>query len=128
MHARRNIAATLKRAKENSGKSLDEFVESFDLQRTSLLKYMKMDQDEDRANPTILSLELLAEGLDMTVAQLVSDPDSLDQVPLGCANCIKMPVHCLHPKLRYQAELMLNLFTSLSQSLYDLDRQSKNMR
>ena len=125
MQTKRNIAATLRKAKEESGKSMEEFAAGFDLQKSTIQGYMNMKGEDDDANPTVVSLDQIAAGLNMTVAQLVSDPYSLRQYPLECAECLRMPVHSLHPKLRKPAELLLELFCSLSQLLYEIDDQKR---
>lgn len=125
MQTKRNIAATLRKAKEESGKNMAEFAAGFDLQKSTIQGYMNMKGEEGEANPTVVSLDQIAAGLNMTVAQLVSDPYSLRQSPLECADCMKMPVHSLHSKLRKPAELMLELFCSLSQMLYEVEDQKK---
>ena len=121
LQTKRNIAATLRKAKAESGKSMEEFAAGFDLRKSTIQGYMNMKGEDDDANPTVVSLDQIAAGLNMTVAQLVSDPYSLRQYPLECAECMRMPAHSLHPKLRKPAELLLELFCSLSQLLYEID-------
>lgn len=123
MQTKKNIALTLKQEKGLSGKSMEEFAFRFHLAKSTMQNCINMAKDESAANPTIETLDQIAEGLDMTVAQLVSDPNSLHQYPLECANCLKMPVHSLHPDLRKPAELMLELFCDLSQKLYETNDQ-----
>lgn len=123
LHTKKNIAATLKRARIQSGKSLAAFADDLALPKTTLKNYMKMGVDEHKANPTIESLELIAERLDMTVVQLISDPHSLRHSPPECADCSKVLLHSLHPALKKEAESMLELFCALSSLLYELDDQ-----
>lgn len=123
MQTKKNIALTLKQEKGLSGKSMEEFAFGLNLAKSTMQNCINMAKDESAANPTIETLEQIAEGLDMTVAQLVSDPNSLHQYPLECANCLKMPVHSLHPELRKPAELMLELFCNLSRQLYRIDEK-----
>ena len=123
MQTKKNIALTLKQEKGLSGKSMEEFAFGLNLAKSTMQNCINMANDESAANPTIETLDQIAQGLNMTVAQLVSDPNSLHQYPLECANCLKMPVHSLHPELRKPAELMLELFCNLSRQLYRIDEK-----
>lgn len=86
---------------------------------------MKMDKEEYKGNPTVVSLEQIAAGLNMTVAQLVSDPDSVWQYPPECNDCLKATIQTLHPTLRHRAEIILEMLCEHSAMLYEADNEKK---
>lgn len=125
VRTKKNIAAALKKAKLESGKSMEEFAADFDLRKSTIQGYMKMDKEEYKGNPTVVSLEQIAAGLNMTVAQLVSDPDSVWQYPPECNDCLKATIQTLHPTLRHRAEIILEMLCEHSAMLYEADNEKK---
>lgn len=70
-----NIAKNLQRARDARGLSVLEFSEELCISKTSLGQYLR-----GVANPTVLTLSVLADKLGVTAAELISDlPDSVIQ-------------------------------------------------
>jgi len=64
----RNIARNLRRVMSDRGKSAEEFAEEISISKSALLQYLK-----GAANPTVDTLVVLAEGLEITPMELISD-------------------------------------------------------
>lgn len=85
LHTKKNIANVLRKAKIQSGMSLEEFSMEMELAKSTLQSYMKGD---DVCNPTVNTLLLIAKKLHTTVTELVSDPALLERIPTKCKECV----------------------------------------
>lgn len=65
---RKNIALHLRRAMKERGGTIEEFAEEVSISKTAMLQYLK-----GTANPTVDTLVLLADGLRITPAELISN-------------------------------------------------------
>jgi len=63
----KNIARNLRRAMVERGRSAEEFAEEISISKTALLQYLR-----GTANPTVETLSVLAAGLKITPAELIS--------------------------------------------------------
>ncbi len=120
MRIQKNIAKMLRAAKKESHLNMDEFSKKMSVSRTIMQSYLS---ESGRANPTVNTLELLADRLNIPVEELILGPGAI-QCPPGCKTCLRFEVETLHPRLREPARQYLALFSELSNMLYELEKQS----
>ena len=110
MTIQRNIAAKLRFVMTERNQSLEEFSKELGISRSSLQEYLR-----EGANPRIDTVELLANRLGCTPAELISDPSSY---ALGCTG--SMPR--VHPMLQPLAEEIYREVLRLSEEIYRKER------
>ena len=98
MEIQKNISATIKR-KLRGYRNQEEFAEELGIGHTTLQNILA-----GRGNPSADTIELLAKGLKMTPAQLVSG----ETVPVDRAfDLISGMIDTLHPVMQRSAKLLL---------------------
>ena len=111
MEIQKNISATIKR-KLRGYRNQEEFAEELGIGHTTLQNILA-----GRGNPSADTIELLAKGLKMTPAQLVSG----ETVPVDRAfDLISGMIDTLHPVMQRSAKLLL-------EDLHQLFRESEEL-
>lgn len=118
MKTKKNIASTLQRAREERGQSVEEFSAELNIAKSTLQAYLKGGEN---SNPTIDTLRLIAEKLDMTVVDVLSDPGAPEARPPQCAHCLAAEIERLHPLLREPMKNQLEAYQRISRILYKED-------
>lgn len=119
LQIKQNIASTLKRMKVERERNMEEFSEELTIAKSTLQSYINEDE---KANPTIRTLEVVASKLGITVSELIADPSEPDPRPLYCDNCIWTQINSLHPKLRVAAKKQMEIWLELSRCMYEKER------
>ena len=109
MNIQKNIAAKIRFAMLQRDCSLEELAQELGIARSTLQEYLR-----ENANPRLDTLELLAEKLGYTPAELISDIDACQLHDLH-------HLHRLHPRLRLFAETVYAEMLRMSDALYQLD-------
>ena len=111
MNIQKNIAAKIRFAMIQKNCSLDELARELGIARSTLQEYLR-----ENSNPRLDTLELLAEKLGYTPAELISDVDACQLHDLH-------HLHRLHPLLQLFAETVYVEVLRMSEALDQLDSQ-----
>lgn len=78
MQIQKNIAATIRKVMDEENKTLEEYSDELGIGRTSLQGYLS-----EKSNPRADTIQLLADGMHMTPAELVSGSKLRTEVVCG---------------------------------------------
>ena len=118
MSIQKNIAATLRAAMAEKGRTQAEFSDELGIAHSSLQEYLK-----DGANPRADTIELLAEKLGITPAKLISEPNVLAEVEK-----LESEIKIIHPLVKSALDICLHLvreLVHLSDELYKLEASKR---
>ncbi len=115
MNMQKNIAAKIRFAMMQRNCSLEELARELGIARSTLQEYLR-----ENSNPRLDTLELLAEKLGYTPAELISDVDACQLHDLH-------HLHRLHPLLRLFAETVYVEVIRMSEALDQLDAQDDSL-
>lgn len=111
MTIQKNIAAKIRCAMMEENCSLEEFAQELGIARSSLREYLR-----ENANPRVDTVELLAEKLGCTPAELISDKSTGELQDLRT-------LPSLHPVLQPFADGIRREILRLSDEIYRIEQE-----